>query len=99
METRTIPSVNNVSRALVNGFTLKFVGEVLQDTNRYDLYHTFSDLFLTAKECQNKMLEGTQSGNLNELRSRTDDVKTDNERTENLLRLAIAHSARSRGPA
>ena len=42
--------VNNVSRALANRFTLKFAVEVLQDTNRYDLYHTFADLFLTASK-------------------------------------------------
>ena len=56
---------NNVSRTLVNRFTLKFAGEVLQNTNRYDLYLTFADFFLKAKERQNKVLKGIQSGNLN----------------------------------
>ena len=72
-------AVNNVSRAMVNRFfTLKFAGEVLQDTNRYHLYHTFADLFLKAKERQNNILEGIQSGNLNNLRSGAEDAKTNN---------------------
>ena len=30
--------VNNVSRALVNRLTVKFAGEILQDTDGYDLF-------------------------------------------------------------
>ena len=37
--------VDNVSRALVNRMTMKFSGEVLQDTNRFDLCQIFADLF------------------------------------------------------
>ena len=42
--------VNNVSRALVDRFTVKFAGEALQDRNGYDLIKLYEDLFLTEKE-------------------------------------------------
>ena len=41
--------VNNVARALVDRFTVKFAGEILQDTNGYDLIKLYEDLFLTEK--------------------------------------------------
>ena len=42
--------VNNVARALVDRFSVKFAGEVLQDMNGYDLIKLYEDLFLTEKE-------------------------------------------------
>ena len=41
--------VNNVSRALVNRLTVKFAGEILQDTDGYDLFKLYEDLFF--KKC------------------------------------------------
>ena len=37
--------VDNVVRALVNRLTIKIGGEVLQDSNRIDLFQLYSDLF------------------------------------------------------
>ena len=38
--------VQNVSRALVDKFTVKFAATTVQDTDSYDIYKTFEDLFL-----------------------------------------------------
>ena len=59
--------VNNVAAALVHRFTAKLAGEILQDTNRYDLYCIFTDCFLPTKVRANMYLEGIQSTALNKL--------------------------------
>ena len=43
-------SVNNVAKALVDRFTVKFAGEILQDTNGYDQFKLYEDLSLTERE-------------------------------------------------
>ena len=47
--------VHNVSRALVNRLTVKFAGEILQNTDGYDLFKLYGDLFLTEKERANRL--------------------------------------------
>ena len=39
--------VNNVSRALVDRLTVKFAGEIMQETDGHDLFKLYEDLFLT----------------------------------------------------
>ena len=57
--------VNNVSRALVNRLMVKFAGEIFrQDTDGYDLFKLYEDLFLTEKERVNRLSEGIQSEDL-----------------------------------
>ena len=68
--------VNNVSRALVNRLTVKFVGEILQDTDGYDLFKLYKDLFLTVKERANRLSEGIQSEDLAKIRCNAGDKKT-----------------------
>ena len=80
--------INYVSRALVNCFTFKLAVEVLQDTKRFHLYNTYTDLFLTAKESQNRILEGIPSENLNKVRLGTGDAKADNI-AENALKAIL----------
>ena len=41
--------VQNVTRALVDKLVVKFAGTTLQDTEGYDIYKTFEDLFLPVK--------------------------------------------------
>ena len=60
--------VNNVSRALVNRLKVKFAGEILQDTDGYDLFKLYEDLFLTEKERGNRLSEGIQSEDLAKIR-------------------------------
>ena len=67
--------VNNVSRALVNKLTAKFAGEILQDTDSYDLFKLYEDLFLTEKERSNRLSEGIQSEDLAKIRCNAGDKK------------------------
>ena len=60
--------MNNVSRALVDRLTVKFAGEILQDTDGYDLFKLYEDLFLTKIERANRLSEGIQSEDLAKIR-------------------------------
>ena len=68
--------MNNVSRALVNRLTVKFAGEILQDTDGYDLFKLYEDLFLTEKERANRLSEGIQSEDLAKIRCNAGNKKT-----------------------
>lgn len=67
--------VNNVTRALVSRMVVKFAGETLQDTNAYDVYKLFEDLFLPVEKRSNMFLEGIQSEDLCKIRSNAGDKK------------------------
>jgi len=67
--------IQNVSRALVDKFVVKFSGTVLQDTVGYDIYKIFEDLFLSEHERESKILEGIQSQDLCKIRSNSGDKK------------------------
>ena len=61
--------VNNVLRALVNRLTVKFAGEIVQDTDGYDLFKLYEDLFLTESERESIVFrEGSQSEDLSKIR-------------------------------
>lgn len=49
--------INNLGRNLISRMKVNF-GEILQDTNRYDLFQTYHDLFMTKEERENRLLEG-----------------------------------------
>ena len=68
--------VQNVSRALVSRMAVKFGGETLEDTVDYDVYKTFSDLFLPGEKRDNMVPEGIQSEDLCKIRSGAGDAKT-----------------------
>ena len=68
--------VQNVSRALVSQLVVKFGGEKLEDTVDYDIYKTFSDLFLPGENRDNMVPEGIQSEDLCKIRSGSGDAKT-----------------------
>ena len=68
--------VNNVSRALVNKFVVKFAATTVQDMDSYNIYKTFEDLFLSRDERENMLREGIQSVDLCRIRSDTSDKKT-----------------------
>ena len=70
--------VQNVSRALVDKFTVKFAATNVQDTDSYSVYKIFEDLFLSKDERENMLSEGIQSVALNKLRSDTSDKDTSN---------------------
>ena len=77
--------VQNVSRALVDKFTVKFAGTTVQDTDSYDIYKIFEDLFLPLHKRVNMLSEGIQSLDLCKIRSDTSDKRTSGVDAENTL--------------
>ena len=77
--------VQNVSRALVDKFVVKFAATTVQDIVSYDIYKIFEDLFLSRDERENMLSEGIQSVNLNKIRSGAGDKKTSGVDEENKL--------------
>ena len=69
--------VNNVARALVSRLVVKFAGEILQDTNAFDIYKLYEDLFLPKAQRANMFLEGIQSESLCKIRSDAGDKGSD----------------------
>ena len=77
--------VQNVSRALVDKYTVKFAATMIQDTDSYNIYKTFEDLFLSRDERDNRLPEGIQSVDLNRIRSGAGDKKSSGVDEENAL--------------
>ena len=77
--------VQNVSRALVDKFAVKFAATTVQDTDGYDIYKIFEDLFLSLNERTNMLSEGIQSLDLCKIRSGAGDKKTSGVDEENKL--------------
>ena len=77
--------VQNVTRALVGRFLVNFVGTILKGTNGYDIYKIFENLFLSADEREEKILEGIQSMDLCKIRSGAGEKKTSGVDAENKL--------------
>ena len=55
---------------------MKYAGTTVQNTNGYDIYEIFKDLFLSMDEREEKILEGIQSVDLNKIRSNSGDKPT-----------------------
>ena len=72
--------VQNVPRALIDHFVVKYAGTTIQDTNGYDIYEIFKDLFLSM------LLEGIQTTKLNKIRSGFKDKATSGADDENKLK-------------
>jgi len=77
--------VQNVSRALVSKMVVKFAGTILQDTDGYDLFKIYGDLFLSQERRDDMILEGIQSVDLCKIRSNSGDKKTSGVDAENTL--------------
>ena len=77
--------VQNVSRALIDRFSVKFTGTIVQDTNGYDNYKIFEDLFLSSDERKEKILEGIQSVDLCKILSGAGDRKKSGVDAENKI--------------
>ena len=77
--------VQNVSRALVDKFTVKFAATIVQDMDGYDIYKIFEDLFIPLHERANMLPEGIQSLDLCRIRSGAGDKKTSGVDEENKL--------------
>ena len=70
--------VNNVGRNLVSRLTVKYGGEILQDTQRFDLYSTWKDLFIPSGEREDRLKQGISSVNMRKLRTNAGDKSTSN---------------------
>ena len=78
--------VQNVSRALIDHFVVKYAGTTIQDTNGYDIYEIFKDLFFSTDEREEMLLEGIQTTKLNKIRSNAGDKATSGADDENKLK-------------
>ena len=74
-----------MSRALVDKLTVKFAATIVQDTDGYDIYKIFEDLFIPLHERANMLSEGIQSLDLCKIRSGAGDKKTSGVDAENAL--------------
>ena len=86
--------VQNVSRALVDKLHVKFAATSVQDTDGYDIYKIFEDLFLSADERANMLSEGIQSVDLCKIRSGAGDKKTSGVDEENKLQSVYSNKYR-----
>ena len=77
--------VQNVSRALVSRLPVTFGGTPVQDTNGYDIFKTFEDLFLSVYERDEMLMERIQSTNLYKIRANSGDKPTSGVNAENKL--------------
>ena len=68
--------VNNVGQNLVTSIKVKFGGEILQDTQRYDLLQTYNDFFLTEEEREDRLKQGISSLNIRKLHANAGDKVT-----------------------
>ena len=55
--------VNNVGRALVKKKVLILGSKDIDTINNSDIYDTYTDLYLSEKKCEEKLLQGIQSAN------------------------------------
>ena len=88
--------VNNVGSNLVSRLRVLFGGETLQDTQRYDLFQTYHDLYLTAEDRQNGIKQGISSENMRKLRTNAGDKVTSGNDKE--VALAAVYNTKYRIP-
>ena len=60
----------------MDSLTVKFAGEILQDTDGYDFFKLYEDLFLTESGRSNWLGEGIQSEHLSKTRCNARDTTT-----------------------
>ena len=77
--------VQNVSRALIDHFVVKHAGTTVQDTNGYDIYEIFKDLFLSTDEREEMLLERIQTTKFNKIRCDAGDKATSGADVENAI--------------
>ena len=83
--------MNNVGSNLISRLRVLFGGETLQDTQRYDLFQTYHDLFLTDEEREDRLKQGISSVNMRKLRTNAGD-KVDTDAKE--VALAVVHNTK-----
>ena len=86
--------INNLARNLVVRKKVMYGGETIEDTNRIDLYKTYSDLFKTVSERDNMLREGVSSETYRKIRAAAGDKSTDTKE----VKLAGTYGNRYRIP-
>ena len=81
--------VNNVGRNLVYQLKVSFGGEKLQETERYDLFQTYHDLFLDDRD--DRLRQGISSENMRKLRTNAGDKNTSDAKE---VTLATVHNTK-----
>ena len=81
--------VNNVGRNLVYQLKVSFGGEKLHETERYDLFQTYHDLFLEDRD--DRLRQGISSENMRKLRTNAGDKSTSNSKE---VTLAAIHNTK-----
>ena len=76
--------VNNIGRNLVKKLKVLFGGETLQETERYDLFQTYHDLFLETEEREDRLKQGISSLNMRKLRTNAGDKDTSDAKVKEL---------------
>jgi len=71
--------VNNVSRALVRSMKVMYGGEVLQDTQRYDLIKLFDDAYLDKEVYEDLLGQGVSTENMRKLHANSGDKSNEKE--------------------
>ncbi|PFX27686.1 hypothetical protein AWC38_SpisGene7637 [Stylophora pistillata] len=69
--------VNNVKKVRVCRLIVTFVGEMVHDTNGYDIFKLYEDLFLTENERASMFREGIQYDDLSKIRRNAGDHEDD----------------------
>lgn len=87
--------VNNVGRNLVSRLKILFGGETLQDTQRYDLFQTYHDLFIPNEEREDRLKQGISSENMRKLRTNAGDKVTSDAKE---VALAAVHNTKYKIP-
>jgi hypothetical protein len=77
--------VNNLGRNLVVRKRVVYGGETLSDSNRFDLFQTYSDLFLLKRERDSMLREGVSSENIRKIRTDAGDKPTGYAKETKLL--------------
>ena len=88
--------VNNLGRNLVTRMKVLFGGETLQDTQGYDLFQTYHDLFLTEEEREDRLKQGISSLNIRKIRTKAGDMQK--PKIQKKLSLANVHGTKYRIP-
>ena len=60
---KTHSIINNVDRVLVKKKVLMLASNKTDTINNSDIYHTYINLYLSEKECEEKLLQCIQSAN------------------------------------
>ena len=70
--------VNNLGRNLVSRYRVLFGGEIIEDLNRFDLFQTYHDLFLSETDRNNRLRQGISSENVRKIRTNVGDKVSSN---------------------